>query len=309
MGIRVALGSLAAAMLAASAPIAAGNQVAPSLEPDLTEIEVLSEREMARKVFKDNLEELTDPLSVTETIPRFYEALCVKIAGLEPDQARFVASRIVATSRELGLAAPRSRCRANAVVIVVDDPERMYGKILKTRLDLLGILPFRDVHTRRLTDDVRGGRPVVWWSVLTAGNRQGATFNELGLPIARGMEASRTAAGLYTVKARAVVMYDADQLRGATLEQIADHAALHILGSPRRQINFGAVGLPSMLSLFEDGPGTAPAGLTDFDRAYLKGLYALGPGAFQSRVPRSVVTAYASQCEAERSDCRIKLAK
>lgn len=307
MRIRVALGALAAALLAPSAPIAAEVEAAPSPEPDLTEIEVLSEREMARRAFKANLEELTEPLSVIESIPRFFEPLCVQVAGLDPDQARYVADRIVATSQEVGLGVPRPGCRSNAVVIVVNDPERMFGKILHTRLDLLGVLPFRDVHSRRLKDDVRGGRPVVWWSVLGAANRQGATFNELGLPIVNGVEASRTAANIYAVKARSVVMYDADQLRGATLGQIADHAALHILGSPRRQINFGAVDLPSMLSLFEAGPETAPTGLTDFDRAYLKGLYALGPGAFQSRVPRSVVVAYAAQCEEQRSDCRIRL--
>lgn len=299
--------ALASALAAAPAPLVAQQQGDPSREPDLTEIEVLSQREMARQAFKGDLKELTERLSVFDSMPRFFQPLCVEVAGLDPDQARFVADRIVTTSLDLGLAEPRAGCRTNALVIVVDDPERMYKTLVSKRLDLVGILPFRDVHTRRIENEVRGKRPVVWWNVLSTANAQGVTFNDLGLVVSQNTAASRTSSATYRPKALSVVMYDANQLGGATLGQIADHAALHILGMPRRQIDFGSVDLPTMLSLFGDGPDTAPESLTDFDRAYLRGLYGLGPGAFQSRVPRAVVAAYASQCEAEQSECRIQL--
>lgn len=299
--------ALGSALAALPALVAAQERGAPSSPSDITEIEVLGQRELARQVFKQNLEQLTAPLSVTDTIPRFYQPLCVEVAGIAPDQARAVSERIVRTSREAGLPPPQEGCRTNALVIVVDDPERMYDTLVSTRLDLVGILPFRDVHARRLRDDVKGGKPVVWWNVLGAANSQGSSFNDLGLAVAPDIAASRTTAALYQPKVLSVVMYDAGRLGGATLDQIADHAALHILGTPRRQIAFDAVDVPSILSLFADEPGTAPAALTDFDRAYLKGLYNLGPGAYQSRVPRSVVAAYAAQCEAQGSDCRIRL--
>lgn len=310
MAIR-GLGTLAfaAAMLAQSGHVAAQDGTDGSSEPDLTEIEVLSQREMARQVFKDNLRNLTKRLSVFDSMPRFFQPLCLDVAGLEADQARFVADRILATAHHLGLGQPEARCRTNAVVIVVDDPERLYKMLLSKRLDLVGVLPFRDVHTRRIENELRAKRPVVWWSVLATANAQGATFSDLGLAIAQNTVASRTSSATYRPKSLTVVMYDARQLGGATLGQIADHAALHILGMPRRHIEFGGIDLPSMLSLFADGPDTAPQSLTDFDRAYLKGLYGLDPGAFQSRVPRAVVAAYAAQCEAEESDCRIRLRK
>lgn len=298
--------ALAAAALTHPAALSARDQ-AGRPEQDSTEIEVLSQREMARQVFKDNLRQMTERLSVVESMPRFFQPLCIEVAGLEPEQARFVADRILATSLELGLGEPRAGCRANAVVIVVDDPEGMYKRLVSKRLDLVGVLPFRDVHTRRIESEVRGKRPVVWWSVLATANAQGVTFNDLGLVVSQSTAASRTASSTYRPKTLSVVMYDANQLGGATLGQIADHAALHILGMPRRQIDFGGIGLPSMLTLFADGPDLAPQALTDFDRAYLQGLYSLGPGAFQVRVPRAVVAAYAAQCEADQSDCRIKL--
>ena len=306
--VAVGILSLASVALAHPDPLAAQDQADQS-EVDPTEIEVLSQREMARRVFKDNLRQMAERLSVFESMPRFFQPLCIEVAGLEPGQARFVADRILATSLELGLGKPRAGCRANAVVIVVRDPERMYRTLVCKRLDLVGVQPFRDVHTRRLENEVRDKRPVVWWSVLSTANADGVTFNDLGLVVSQSNAASRITGSTYRPKALSVVMYDADQVGGTTLDQIADNAALYILGMPRREIDFDGVALPSMLSLFADGPELAPAGLTDFDRAYLRGMYGLGPGAFQSRVPRAVVAAYAAQCEADQSDCRIKLKK
>lgn len=302
------LGILAFVSAALAHPLALSAQDQtdqPDVDP--TEIEVLSQREMARQVFKDNLRRMTERLSVFETMPRFFQPLCIEVAGLDPEQASFVADRILATSRELGLGEPRPGCRTNAVVIVVRDPERMYKTLVSKRLDLVGVLPFRDVHTRRIENELRDKRPVVWWSVLGTANADGATFSDLGLAISQNDAPSRINSATFRPKTLSVVMYDADQLGGTTLGQIADNAALYILGMPRRQIDFGGVALPSMLSLFAQGPELAPAGLTDFDRAYLQGIYDLSPGAFQSRVPRAVVAAYAAQCEAEQSDCRIRL--
>ena len=285
----------------------AGLSAQPPGDDYPSEIEVLGQREIARQLFKDNLRDMTERLSVFESMPRFFQPLCLEVAGLAEDQGRFVTERILATSRAVGLGGPQAGCRANAVVIVVDDPGRMYKRLVSKRLDLVGVLPFRDVHTRRIENELRAGQPVVWWSVLGTANAQGVTFNDLGLAVSQNPAASRTSAATYRPKVLTVVMYDARKLGGATLEQIADHAALHILGMPRRQIDFSNVDLPSMLSLFAEGPQTAPRLLTDFDRAYLKGLYGLGPGAFQSRVPRAVVAAYADQCEALKSECRIQL--
>jgi hypothetical protein len=147
---------LVAAILACPSGVSAqppGEERSPDYP---SEIEVLGQREIARQVFKDNLRDMTERLSVFESMPRFFEPLCLEVAGLEADQARFVAERILATSREVGLGEPRARCRANAVVIVVDDPERMYKRLVNKRLDLVGVLPFRDVHTRRIENEVRG---------------------------------------------------------------------------------------------------------------------------------------------------------
>jgi hypothetical protein len=309
MNVRVALRALGAAMLAAPPSLAAQVQDQQAAESEFTEIEVLGQREMARRVFKENLAELTAPLSVVESMPRFFQPLCIEVAGLEQDQAQFVIDRIIAASREVGLGAARPGCRTNALVIAVHDPERLFEKLVSKRLDLVGVLPFRDVHVRRIRNELRTRQPVVWWNVLAQANEQGVTFNDLGLAINQNVRASRMNSPTYLPKALSVVMYDADQLGGTTLGQIADHAALYILGSPRRQIEFGNVDMASVLRLFDDGPEASPEGLTDFDRAYLKGLYALSPGAFQSQAPRSVVAAYAAQCEEQQSDCRIRLRK
>lgn len=299
--------ALLSALLAGPAGLQAREQRQEPQEPYPDEILVLSQREIAKRVFKDNLEELIAPLSMTDAIPRFFMPLCLDVVGLERDERKFVAERIVRTSLNLGLEQAPPDCRVNSLVVVVDRPEQLFERLVSHRLEMVGILPFRDVHIRRLRDDLRARKPVVWWSVLATANAEGTAFNDIGLVIAPSIQASRTYRALYRPKSLSVVMYDAGQLQGASLGQLADHAALHLLGTPRRGIAFGNVALPSMLSLFENGPATGPQALTDFDKAYLKGLYNLGPGEWQSRVPGAVLAAYAEQCEEQQSECRIRL--
>lgn len=310
MRFRVAfVAALAFGMLANPGGLQALEAQAASPDDFPDEIEVLSQREMAKALFKENLEALTAPIKVTDVIPRFFQPLCLEVAGLEPSQSKYVIDRITGIASEVGLGAPAPGCRTNALVIVVDDPERMFEKLVSKRLDMVGILPFRDVHVRRIRDALRGKQPVVWWNLLRDASTEGATLNDLGLAVTSDIGASRLTSTFQQSKALSVVMYDANQLGGATLAQIADHAALHLLGTPRRQIDFNGVDLRTMLSLFNEGPEAGPEGLTDFDRAYLKGLYRLGSGAFQTQVPGAVVAAYSQHCEGEQSDCRIQLRK
>ena len=90
---------LVAAILACPAGVSAqppGEERSPD---NPSEIEVLGQREIAREAIKDNLRDMTERLRVFESMPRFFEPLCLEVAGLEADQGRFVAERILATSR------------------------------------------------------------------------------------------------------------------------------------------------------------------------------------------------------------------
>jgi hypothetical protein len=68
---------LVAAILACPSGVSAqppGEERSPDYP---SEIEVLGQREIARQVFKDNLRDMTERLSVFESMPRFFEPLCL----------------------------------------------------------------------------------------------------------------------------------------------------------------------------------------------------------------------------------------
>lgn len=279
--------------------------------PDLFQdgIEVLGQREVAKKVLRENLRELVAPIPLFDVIPRFFQPLCVKVVGMTQDASGTVTDRINRTALDVGLDPPEPNCRANALVVVVDDPRALFEKMLTRRRGIVGIAEIRDVQTRHLRDELRARKPAVAWNLSTLSNSNGATLDGEGYVIATSNSGSRITSNFYRPKSLSVVLYDSTQIKDVTLDQLADHAALHLLGSPRRQIDFDSVAVPSVLSLFAQGPEAAPAELTQFDKAYLKGIYTLEAGALRSRVPSAVLAGFAQQCEDQQESCRMQLKK
>jgi hypothetical protein len=66
------------------------------------------------------------------------------------------------------------------------------------------------------------------------------------------------------------VIVDASQLKGVTLGQLADYAAL--VGLAQIKPVDSLADAPTILQLF-NGTNAAPAGMTEWDRAFLKSLY------------------------------------
>jgi hypothetical protein len=69
---------------------------------------------------------------------------------------------------------------------------------------------------------------------------------------------------------RVFVIVDASQLKGVTLGQLADYAAL--VGLAQIKPVDSLADAPTILQLF-NGTNAAPAGMTEWDRAFLKSLY------------------------------------
>jgi hypothetical protein len=67
------------------------------------------------------------------------------------------------------------------------------------------------------------------------------------------------------------VIADQARLRGMTLGQFTDYVAIVGLAKLTPGAQLGDA--PSILKLFDGTPEAAPAGLTDWDQAFLKALY------------------------------------
>jgi hypothetical protein len=74
---------------------------------------------------------------------------------------------------------------------------------------------------------------------------------------------------------RVFVIVDASHLKGVTLGQLADYAAL--VGLAEIKPADSLADAPTILQLFNGPPQAVPAGMTDWDRAFLKSLYTTPP--------------------------------
>lgn len=299
------IASLAAAALLplASAPLhARADQAEPAPVPD--EIEVRGKLEIDKAIVAQNLREMTTRPRVFDSVPRFFEPLCLHVVG--PDQAanRMIARRIMDAAAEAGLEKPEPRCQENAFVIIVDEPKQLVERLVARRHSVT--LEFgRDVTWRKLHDELSSGKPAVVW------NRFTFTFAGVpapllpgDIPVLRSPTGTRLPGGAQRPKALSVVLFDADLIGGATPAQLGDYAALQLLAAPRRNIDFEAVSARSILALFADGPDLAPEGLTAFDRAYLRGVYNNKGNGLRGHVNRATLAAYQEECAEEAPDCQ-----
>jgi hypothetical protein len=294
-----------------SSSVAAQDSPLP-LPSDTNEIEVQGKRLLDRSELSASLRQIIEPIRMFDLVPLFNNQFCVQVAGLEPEANRLIEDRITTTAMDLGLKQAKRKCRVNALVLVVDNPEEKFDLILRYRTGLLGPIDFRDIHTRTLKEQLRAGKPFIVWNQLDWRPRglmmdvSGGTLMDVA---AFPNALNGRNAGQFIPKRMSVIMFDHAQLKGASLGQVADFAALYLLGLPRRRIDFDNVAVTSVLSLFADGPQTAPAQMTEFDSAYLAGLYKLQRNGRRTGLYSAVMRAYEEECADLDVPCQVRLDK
>lgn len=313
---RVALVALLSAAwpAMASAPDA-GSQAME--EAESLGIEVQGERWLEPDEILNSLVKLTAPDRRSRALPRFYSPFCPQVAGVDRDVADAMQQRIRENAKFAGLFTEPKRCRLNAFVIVLEEPLEMFDRLRNHRPGLLGNPFFRDKHVRTIRNDLEAGKPVVAWNQVSRGwpgiDTAMPDFSLAAQQSLVGVQASRSdftfsntpwSVGQAPVmKDIAVVLLDKNQLAGFDVTQIADLASIYLIGLPRRDLDFDGVSAPTMLRMFEDGPEKAPQSLTEFDRAYLKGISVLDRNTFGPRVGAKVVAVYREECSRPDGRC------
>ena len=218
---------------------------------------------------------LLAPLSAAradeEPLPRFEDALCPGVVGLRRDAAEAMVGRMRANAEMLGLRmADSGDCEANFIVAFVAD-----GQSFLSGLEDRSSYVFAEMsHDERTALMAEPGPARALLRVRTR-SRDGMPIsrreNLTDIPQATMWMAHSK---IYTATRNdilsALVLFDRDEIRQLTLDQLADYATFRALVHQPPDPSAHEQG--SILSLFDSG-GTPPAGLTAFDRAYLARLY------------------------------------
>lgn len=284
----LALRSAAAAMaLALTQPLLA--QAAPAPAPE-TEILVQAQRREIEKAVQALAKQVTGRLPSDKPITRFHRPLCLAIAGVNKQFVASFADRIYANAAAAGAPYEARDCKANALVIFTSDSRKELQKARKENRWMFGGLPPSALDRLLAARD-----PAFAWrsTEMLGTNGMKVQFDDRQLPENRTIEMAGRLKQPYMLDVSgAVVVIDRNATDGMTAQQLADYATLRLL-APSGEVREAVPGAPeTIMTLFLD-PENAPPGLTEFDTAFLKSVYAMAgnvpSGALYSAVADRVM--------------------
>jgi hypothetical protein len=276
---------------AALAVLIAG--AAPALAQPTTESdELIVTGERLREIVREFVEDATIAAPSENQLSRWHRRICPGVIGIRASYGQFIADRIAQRAHGLGLRAEAPGCRANIVVFVTPDAGRLAREFVTQFEGMVVGGTENNAHTlgaEALQDFVESDRPVRWWHVsrtamadanLPMGDLQSVdpepnTRDMLAEHGGRRVNGTRLERTTRQDLFRAIVIVDARAAEGLRFDALADYVAMVALA----QLDPAAEGVavPSILNLFADhAAGRAPPeGLTDWDLAYLDGLYGM----------------------------------
>ncbi|MGV3580553.1 hypothetical protein [Brevundimonas sp.] len=277
--LSVALGALSMAVWSLIAP-QDPPQTAPSHLP-----EVVVEGQPVEEQAREFISEIAAP-SRGESLARWRGSICIGAAGFDAEGGRFVVDRVSEVAAEMGLTPEEPGCQPDVLILATSDGSRTAQETVslersrfrpggmgfsRTRADLA---KFIDTH-----------RPVRWWHTtipidpraerrvrrLPTDSAEDAVLPDEILDNVPQVYVPATLIGPTTRQDMwaGTVIVDFSRVGEVDYNQLADYVAFVALAQVDPEADTS--GFPTVLNVFDD-PASAP-GLTDWDRAYLRGLY------------------------------------
>jgi hypothetical protein len=236
---------------------ASADALPPTSEP-LQEVTVTAHRaELAPKVAR-----FVNQIAAIENdtgLPRWRTPVCPLVSGLPRQEGEYVLGRISEVARADGIPLGAEHCRPNLDIVISARPKELLKAIEK--------------RYYFLSDEGVAPTPVrVWYS--------SAMRTPEGLPMSicyghpcnpNSMGSRVNFDGVYFL-GTVFVVADANRLHGVTRGQFADYVAM--VGLAKLKLGAHLDDAPTILKLFNGEPQDAPAGMSDWDQAFLRSLYA-----------------------------------
>lgn len=279
---RLILSAASAAFLLVAG--AAQAQTPPEEAPS-TEVEgVTILGQSLREAVQSFVEEVGDAQR-DQNLARWDRRVCIGVVNLNARYAQALVDQVSAVAMAVGLRPGEPGCRPNVLILadsdgdalaralVAEDPQVFRPDIGNTNLGQAALEQFQS-----------SGAPVRWWSVTYT---RTAEF---------GVTASRIRASHEEALGHVIIILDTSQIGPVSFASLADYVSMVALAQVDAQIDASAY--DSVFNLF------APAGsrtqrMTDWDLAYLRGLYeARGDAADPDRQAREIALQLRRELEA-----------
>ena len=253
------------------------------------EIVVEGEREAQEAAVRALAKEVTGHLQVGRPLPRFFEPMCLAVGGINPAFADSFAQRIVENARRADVPVAEGKCQPNAIVVFAKDGRKQLEKTRKQHRWI-----FSGLGESRIKEILSSRDPAFAWQVTEIRGVDGRRFDTEGgggLPLNRQYQTGRLNQPIRSDVVGAVVVFDSSAIAGISAIQLADYASLRLLAPTQEIENVDEEGMSTIMSLFLQ-PEIAPDELTQFDLAYLRGVYQLRPNSPGSAVYGAAARSY-----------------
>jgi hypothetical protein len=268
------------AILAATALPTHAQEVDPA-------IVVTESRPMTEDETLDAVRRVAKP--VDGQLARFNDRVCPRVIGFQDEYEAIVVDRIKDTAADVGAYVGGENCAPNLYVVIVDDGREFVRALEEQYPGALGGLSRREYDrvaeaegaarswsATMLTNSNGAGQartPATAGTGTVKTGYQGSSVSFGNADVLRVYESSNINPSVEQSITASWVVLETEATFGKTLTQIADYAAMRGLAMVRPSGLDGSE--DTILDLFEaQADGSAPA-LTEFDIAYLKGLYSM----------------------------------
>ncbi len=236
------------------------------------------------------------PPSVNQ-IARWDNDICTSVAGASTEQSQHIVDRISYRAEQVGLRPGREGCRPNVFVFLAAESDSFTQRLVEERRSLFAYYHEEHVVTlghEALTQFVETQRPIRWWHVIQTrggdGDRLGSDQAGNNSPPPSNADAMKppeadALTGVQAVRSsgsrirsperqdfnRVVVIVDGARASGYPVDSLADYIAMVTLAQidPAAQTR----DYPTILNLFDENPDNISFEMTNWDMAYLDGLY------------------------------------
>ena len=252
------------------ATVAAQDQAADN------EIVVEGERQAQEAAVRALAKEVTGHLKVGRPLPRFFEPMCLAVGGINPEFAGAFAQRITDNARRADVPIAEGKCQPNALVVFAQDGRAQLQKVRKQHKWI-----FTGLGESRIKDILASRDPAFAWQLTEIRGVDGRRFDTEGgggLPLNRQYQTGRLNQPIRSDVVGAVVVFDSSAIAGISAVQLADYASIRLLAPTQEIDSVNEEGMSTIMSLFLT-PDTAPDEMTEFDLAYLRGVYQLKPNS------------------------------
>lgn len=275
---------------AAQAPDAKDAPPAQTPAPETsTEVESVVVTAAPRATISEFVRSIAEPVKRGGKLARWNRTVCPATLGLQREYAQYMNDRLAAVAMDAGLKVGKPGCRPDILVIVSADTETLLAEMAEDHKDFFAVRRWSYERTnsggsQTFESFIQTDRPVRWWHVSETVPADGRGFADDDKTVR--VEATRTRSTMREDLAFVIVVVDARQAQGIGYTALADYVAMASLAQLNPNVNPSQV--PSILNLFErKGTPEAPEALTDWDRAYLKGLYGARADSPDARSQRS----------------------